>query len=181
MTSDPVQILLARLKNVKQTGDGQFMARCPAHDDQHASLSIGMGGDGRALVKCQAGCAGSAVLSALGMTWRDLHAASGTTPPRTTASPLKRATVAPETTTASRMTHKADRERFACTRAIWGDAGGIVAVAPAVLRDGGSRNRRLLSCRRQTHDDVGVSGRRVSCRPLCISERRQDLSARPPC
>ena len=48
---DPVQAVLERLQGVKQTGDGQYMARCPVktHDDKHASLSIGRGDDGRAL------------------------------------------------------------------------------------------------------------------------------------
>ena len=47
--------------------------RCPAHDDQQASLSIGRGGDGRLLLHCQAGCSTAAVLSAAGLTWADIH------------------------------------------------------------------------------------------------------------
>jgi hypothetical protein len=44
----------------------------PAHDDKRASLSIGQGDDGRALVKCHAGCAASAIVEAIGLTIRDL-------------------------------------------------------------------------------------------------------------
>jgi len=34
----------------------RYTARCPAHDDRVASLSVAKGSDGRALVKCFAGC-----------------------------------------------------------------------------------------------------------------------------
>jgi hypothetical protein len=46
-------------------------ARCPAHDDRQASLSIGQGNSG-AVLKCQAGCETDAVLEALGMSAADL-------------------------------------------------------------------------------------------------------------
>jgi KaiC/GvpD/RAD55 family RecA-like ATPase len=42
-----------------------WMAKCPAHKDNTPSLSISEGADGRALVKCFAGCEQSAVLNAL--------------------------------------------------------------------------------------------------------------------
>jgi hypothetical protein len=35
---------------------GGWIARCPAHDDRHASLSIGMGDPGRLLLFCHSGC-----------------------------------------------------------------------------------------------------------------------------
>jgi hypothetical protein len=46
-------------------------ARCPAHDDRQASLSIGQGRDG-AVLKCHRECATADVLAALGMTSADL-------------------------------------------------------------------------------------------------------------
>jgi hypothetical protein len=51
------------------------MARCPAHEDRIASLSVGEGDDGRILLHCQAGCEPSAVLSALGLAHGDLFSA----------------------------------------------------------------------------------------------------------
>jgi putative DNA primase/helicase len=39
----------------KKNGAG-WLAKCPAHDDNRASLSIGEGRDGRVLVRCHAGC-----------------------------------------------------------------------------------------------------------------------------
>jgi putative DNA primase/helicase len=55
MRGDPVEKVLSRLENVKKYGTS-FTARCPVHDDQHPSLSIGIGDDGCALLKCHAGC-----------------------------------------------------------------------------------------------------------------------------
>jgi hypothetical protein len=48
------------------------MARCPAHDDRTPSLSVTEGGDGRVLLKCQAGCDTKDVLAARGLTMADL-------------------------------------------------------------------------------------------------------------
>ena len=44
---DPIQTVLDRLEGVKQTGSAQWQARCPAHDDRHASLSVARRDDGR--------------------------------------------------------------------------------------------------------------------------------------
>jgi P4 family phage/plasmid primase-like protien len=49
----------------KTSGEG-FSCRCPAHDDQTASLSISEGRDGL-LLKCFAGCTFEAITSALGV------------------------------------------------------------------------------------------------------------------
>jgi hypothetical protein len=68
--STPVFRLVLRL-NAKRSGK-DWIARCPAHEDHKPSLSISEGADGRALVKCHAGCRLDAVLAALGMTVRDL-------------------------------------------------------------------------------------------------------------
>jgi hypothetical protein len=49
----------------------EFMARCPAHDDGTASLSITQK-DGKILLICRAECATKDVLGAVGMTFADL-------------------------------------------------------------------------------------------------------------
>jgi hypothetical protein len=69
--SAAVDNLLSRLKRVKGTGSG-WQARCPAHEDRVASLSVSEGDDGRALVKCHAGCAAETVAAALGLQLADL-------------------------------------------------------------------------------------------------------------
>jgi DNA-binding transcriptional ArsR family regulator len=56
--------LLARLDGVKRSSTGH-VARCPAHDDQHQSLSIDER-DGRLLLKCHAGCSFESILAAAG-------------------------------------------------------------------------------------------------------------------
>jgi hypothetical protein len=62
---------VSRLDGVRANGSG-WAARCPAHDDRRASLSVAEGEDGRVLVRCHAGCEVAAVVAALGMTERDL-------------------------------------------------------------------------------------------------------------
>src|SRR5262249_48826997 len=70
-TMPPVETLLAKLPGAKRAGNG-WSARCPAHDDRRASLSVSEGDDGTALVKCHAGCDTSAILAAIGMKLADL-------------------------------------------------------------------------------------------------------------
>ena len=70
-TSDPVPDLLAKLSDVEETKSG-WQCRCPAHDDDKASLSVSRGDDGRALVYCHAGCTAEEICSSLGWTLADL-------------------------------------------------------------------------------------------------------------
>lgn len=70
MTSQMAAIL-AHLHGVKATAKG-FRARCPAHEDRVASLSLDEGTDGRVLLHCHAGCHVEAIVSAIGKTMADL-------------------------------------------------------------------------------------------------------------
>ncbi|MDI9430654.1 MAG: AAA family ATPase [Planctomycetota bacterium] len=67
----PVELVLSKLQDAKRNGSG-WMARCPAHDDGRASLSVAVGDDGRALVHCHAGCRPEAIVSAMGLRLADL-------------------------------------------------------------------------------------------------------------
>lgn len=73
--SDPVGEIVAILREAgcgpKLCG-GSWIARCPAHADRSPSLSVKRGGDGRALVRCHAGCDIVSVVKALGLGLRDL-------------------------------------------------------------------------------------------------------------
>jgi hypothetical protein len=60
--------------HARRTGHGRWMAKCPAHVDRSPSLSIAAGRDGRALVRCFAGCELTVVLKAAGLTIGDLFA-----------------------------------------------------------------------------------------------------------
>jgi hypothetical protein len=52
--------------------DGRQVVKCPAHDDNRESLSVGLGDDGRALLYCHAGCLTADVVKALGLEVADL-------------------------------------------------------------------------------------------------------------
>lgn len=61
-----------------------WQAKCPAHDDRQASLSISAGDGERVLIHCHAGCEADAVTAAMGLTMEDLMparpSANGTRP-----------------------------------------------------------------------------------------------------
>lgn len=63
--------LISRLRKVKQTGDGRWIACCPAHDDGSPSLSI-TERDDRVLIHCFAGCPVDHVVAAVGLELSDL-------------------------------------------------------------------------------------------------------------
>lgn len=69
--SDPIETLLSKLDGVRKAGAG-WSAKCPSHDDRHASLSINKGNDGRALVHCHAGCNVADICGAIGLKASDL-------------------------------------------------------------------------------------------------------------
>ncbi|MBR2133440.1 MAG: toprim domain-containing protein [Eubacterium sp.] len=62
---------LSRLEKVKKTGENQYLACCPAHDDKKQSMSVTLK-DGRILVNCFAGCDARDIVSAMGLVMRDL-------------------------------------------------------------------------------------------------------------
>jgi hypothetical protein len=64
------KILAAGVEPV-ETASG-WESRCPAHDDQKASLSIAEAADGKVLIRCHAGCATEAIVEKLGLKMADL-------------------------------------------------------------------------------------------------------------
>ncbi len=83
-TTDPVQAVFDRLDGVKVESEGQWIARCPGHNDRKPSLSIGVGDDGRVLLHCQSGCSIDEVLAAMNppMTKTELFADSNSSATR---------------------------------------------------------------------------------------------------
>jgi len=71
----PVEKVLSALRAIghepRRSGQA-WIARCPAHDDRDPSLSIAEGDDGRALLRCHAGCSTEAVVAAMGLKMADL-------------------------------------------------------------------------------------------------------------
>lgn len=70
-TTPSPDLVLSRLERVRKAGAG-WSARCPAHQDKTASLSVTSGTDGKLLVHCFAGCSVHDVLGAIGLTVGDL-------------------------------------------------------------------------------------------------------------
>lgn len=62
---------IAERLHARKSGAG-WSARCPAHEDRNASLSISEGNDGRTLLHCHAGCKVEAIVTAAGLSIRDL-------------------------------------------------------------------------------------------------------------
>lgn len=71
----PAQTVITALQTAgcqpKRTSGG-WSCLCPAHRDTNPSLTVSVGDDGRALLKCHAGCATEKVVKALGLQMRDL-------------------------------------------------------------------------------------------------------------
>ena len=67
-----VDELLSRLEKVKKTGQGKWVACCPAHNDKNPSLSVTETPDGTLLVKCWSGCSAAAIVDSVGLTLSDL-------------------------------------------------------------------------------------------------------------
>ena len=68
--------VLSRLHKVRECGEGQYEALCPAHDDSNPSLAISTGDDGRILLHCHAGCSPNDIVRALGLEWSQLFGES---------------------------------------------------------------------------------------------------------
>jgi hypothetical protein len=58
---------LEALGRVPRRCGASWMAQCPAHEDRHPSLSLSEGSDGKALLKCHAGCDLASILAGLGL------------------------------------------------------------------------------------------------------------------
>ena len=67
-----IDTLISRLDGVKETGNGKYLACCPAHDDRSPSLAI-TDDEGRVLLHCFAGCDPESVLDAIGLKFSDLY------------------------------------------------------------------------------------------------------------
>jgi hypothetical protein len=69
--SGPLSLVLSRLERVRPSGKG-FTAKCPAHADRPASLSLCEGNGGTILLHCFAGCPALSVVQAVGLSLADL-------------------------------------------------------------------------------------------------------------
>jgi len=73
-----VEEIVALLRGAKSTGDKQWEAYCPAHEqggNHRRSLAVGVGEKGKVVLCCHAGCTVEQVVEALGLTLQDLFPA----------------------------------------------------------------------------------------------------------
>jgi hypothetical protein len=109
----PVEMLLARLPGASKAGGG-WSARCPAHEDRRASLSVSEGDDGAALLKCHAGCEPAAVLAAVGLAFADLFPENDSPTPRRTGKPKPDGAAYPTAATAVAALERRHGKHSAC-------------------------------------------------------------------
>ena len=69
----PIDTLLPLLQGVRKTGNNQWIARCPSHEDTTPSLSIKERDDGTLLIYCHALCAPAHIMAAVGLELKDLY------------------------------------------------------------------------------------------------------------
>lgn len=65
------EYVLPRLEAIRPSGSG-YSARCPAHDDSTASLSVSRGDGQPVVLHCHAGCNPDDIIAKLGLTWEQL-------------------------------------------------------------------------------------------------------------
>jgi len=66
-----IEEFLTHFQTATKTGAG-WQAKCPAHDDGTASLSIKSGDDGKIVIHCHAGCKFEDIVGTLGLQKKDL-------------------------------------------------------------------------------------------------------------
>ena len=76
-----IDSVLSHFKGVRKSTNG-WTACCPAHQDRHPSLSIGVGKDRRILLKCHAGCTFESIVQAAHLSISDVFPASAFDPSR---------------------------------------------------------------------------------------------------
>lgn len=159
---NPVELLLSKLPGARKAGKG-WSARCPAHEDRKASLSISAGGDGAALVKCHAGCDTAAIVSAVGLKLSDLFAPKAGATPSTNGKPV---TTGRTCATANEAIAELER-KHGKRSALWtyhnasGEpvAGEPLAALRGPLETDAAHARRYVHCDSPGRDAAGVARR----------------------
>lgn len=75
-----LELLSVKTGHQSKKSGKDYIARCPAHDDQNPSLSISENNEGHVLLHCHAGCDCNAICSQLGISLSDLFMKNGKSP-----------------------------------------------------------------------------------------------------
>ena len=113
--------------------NGEYMCRCPAHDDKTASLCVREGQRGIVL-KCQAGCVTNAVVAAMGLSMSDLF-----------RDPAKPRRAEPKDRTAAKPagSAKGARGKFVCAYAYTDESGKLIYEVCRYQREDGKKTFAL--------------------------------------
>lgn len=126
-------------------GSGEYMCKCPAHDDKTASLCVKEGDKGIVL-KCQAGCATEAVLGAMGLKMRDLFREESDSQGKGTRS------AAPKAAAPAKKGGRKPRGKFVCAYPYRDENGAVLFEACRYeLPDG----KKTFSLRQPAPDQPG--------------------------
>ncbi len=142
-----IDALLGRLEGIRQTGAGRWMAKCPAHEDGRASLSIRETDGGKVLVNCFGGCGAGDVIAATGLNFSDLF------PPRESFQHDQR--------------HAAVRPNFDALAALHALAYELLTVA--MIADGGNTAGTISE---DDRDRLALASDRIHRALAAVGERR---------
>ena len=86
----PIERVLDKLQGVKPSGPSgrQWVACCPSHPDKNQSLAVAVTPTGTVLLCCYANCKNDEVVSAIGLTMKDLYIVKEPEDPGVTVSRL---------------------------------------------------------------------------------------------
>jgi hypothetical protein len=149
ISTPSIELLLSRLEKVRKAGAG-YTARCPAHEDRTASLSVGAGADGKVLIKCFAGCPIGDVLGAIGMVVADLF-------------PRRLVDASPEAR--RHLQGLALRSRIQAAASVLDHESGVVLIAASDLHQG-----RMLT--NADHDRLAVACERIRAARVAVGSRQ---------
>lgn len=132
-----IRDFLSRLRvDSGPNGKGEYMCRCPAHDDKNASLCVRDGEKGIVL-KCQAGCDAESVVSAMGLKMRDLfHEQQQTSNTQNHKAPAAKTAAKPSGA-------KKPRGKFVCAYQYTDESGKVLFEACRYQRPDGDKTFSL--------------------------------------
>lgn len=64
-----IEEILERLRKVKRTGRNNWLACCPAHDDNNPSLTLHESDTGLIVARCHAECSFESIVEGVGLGW----------------------------------------------------------------------------------------------------------------